>query len=123
MIIFFVKYPSFLSTTYLLYSSAELLALRDQEEESVFLESSVGVVVESLHPATISGGGILSDANVSLSSGIGTNIAAISSDHAQQSCRLCTGMPLDPENDWCLLLESGMTINQIKIAYRIIACS
>jgi hypothetical protein len=123
MITFFVKYPSFLSTTYLLCSSAELLALRNQEEESVFLESSVGVVVESLHPATISGGGILSDANVSLSSGIGTNIAAISSYNAQQSCRLCTGMPLDPENDWCLFLESGMMINQIKVAYRAIACS
>jgi hypothetical protein len=87
----FQKYPSFLLTTYLLYSSAELLARRDQES-----------VAESLHPATISGDNILSDANVSLSSGIGTNIAAISSDHAQQNCRLCTGMPLDPENDWCL---------------------
>ena len=84
---FFLKIPS----KYLLYSSAELLARRDQES-----------VAESLHPATISGDNILSDANVSLSSGIGTNIAAISSDHAQQNCRLCTGMPLDPENDWCL---------------------
>ena len=95
-----------------MYSSAELLARRDQES-----------VAESLHPATISGDNILSDANVSLSSGIGTNIAAISSDHAQQNCRLCTGMPLDPENNWCLLLESGMTINQIKVAYQTIACS
>ena len=110
MLILFLN-PSLPSTTYLLYSSAGLLALRDQQQSDV-VESSAAVVAESFHPATISGGNsILSDVNGS-SSDIGTSIAAAIISDAQQSCRLCTGMPLDPENDWCLLLESGIMTNK-----------
>ena len=43
MITFFVKYPSFLSTTYLLYSSAEI---NRREQERVLVESSAAKVAD-----------------------------------------------------------------------------